>query len=247
MVRVLTLTDIVSTGGGAERLAIELAKHLDPDRFDRRLCETRWDPAVRTGIEPRSAEADEGTVESLADAGVEVLRIERRARIAPRAWRRLYGYLREERIDVVHAHKFGANVWGAAIGRLARVPVVVAHEHSWAFEGSRGRQLIDRQLIGRYADAFIAVSSEDRRRMIEVERIPAAKVRFIPSGMPPVPDGKDGTTGAGGDLRAELGLGSKPVIGSVGSLRPEKATDVLVRAAALLLPRFPDLQVADCR
>jgi glycosyltransferase involved in cell wall biosynthesis len=49
--------------------------------------------------------------------------------------------------------------------------------------------------------------------------------------------------GTATDVRAELGLGEGPVIGSVGSLRPEKATGVLIRAAALLLPRLPDLQV----
>jgi DNA-binding response OmpR family regulator len=33
--------------------------------------------------------------------------------------------LRRERIDVLHSHKFGANVWGVVMGRLARVPVIV--------------------------------------------------------------------------------------------------------------------------
>ena len=87
------------------------------------------------------------------------------------AWWPLYRLLRRERVDVLHAHKFGSNLWGTVIGRLARVPVIVAHEHTWSFEGQPLRRLGDREVIARGSSAFIAVSREDRRRMIEIERI----------------------------------------------------------------------------
>jgi glycosyltransferase involved in cell wall biosynthesis len=231
-IRVLTLIDIIWQAGGAERLAIELTRRLDPERFERTLFVTRWDPRLH------EAPVEAGVLASLADGGVSVSGVERSGRLAPRAWQRLWRELRERRIDVVHAHKFGANVWGAVVGRLAGVPVVIAHEHSWAFEGSHARRLIDRHVVGRLADAVIAVSDEDRRRIVEIERVPEDKVRFIPTGMPPVPQ-----VGPPGDVRAELGLGEAPVIGSVCCIRPEKALPVLIRAAALLAPRFPGLQV----
>jgi glycosyltransferase involved in cell wall biosynthesis len=59
--------------------------------------------------------------------------------------------------------------------------------------------------------------------------------------MPPVPGG--GREEGGGGLRDALDLGSGPVIGAVGTVRPEKALDRLVRAAAILRPRHPGLTV----
>jgi glycosyltransferase involved in cell wall biosynthesis len=117
------------------------------------------------------------------------------------------------------------------------VPVVVAHEHTWSFEGEPLRRLLDRELIARWSDAFIAVSREDRRRMIEIERIQPKRIRFIPNGITaraPIP---------GGNLRAELGVGAGPLIGAVGALRAQKAYDVLIHAAARLREDHPDLHV----
>jgi glycosyltransferase involved in cell wall biosynthesis len=122
-------------------------------------------------------------------------------------------------------------------GRLMRVPVVVAHEHSWSFARNLPRYTVDRELIGRGADVLVAVSHEDRARMIELEGIPSWKVRVIPNRITALPP-------PGVDLRAELGLPeAAPVIGTLTVLRPEKALDVLVEAAALLSPEFPDLTV----
>ena len=70
----------------------------------------------------------------LPDAGVRVIGLERERRSDLLAWRPLVELLRSERVDVVHAHKFGSNVWAAVLGRLARVPAIVAHEHGWSFE-----------------------------------------------------------------------------------------------------------------
>jgi glycosyltransferase involved in cell wall biosynthesis len=73
--------------------------------------------------------------------------------------------------------------------------------------------------------------------MIELEGVPSSKIRVIPNGIMPLPTPRL-------DLRAELGLGTDArVIGTLTVLRPEKALDVLVEAAALLRPRFPDLVV----
>jgi glycosyltransferase involved in cell wall biosynthesis len=99
------------------------------------------------------------------------------------------------------------------------------------------RRFLDREVIGRGVDAFLAVSTEDRRRMIEVEGVDPRVVRFIPNGIPP-------PVRRGVDVRAELGIDSEaPVIGTVGQLREQKAFDVLVGAVAALAPRFPDLKV----
>ena len=75
--------------------------------------------------------------------------------------------------------------------------------------------------------------------MVEVDGLPEDKVRVIHNGIetPRPPDPND-------DVRKEFGLGKKqPVIGIVATLRPEKALDVLIRAAERLRSEFPDLRV----
>jgi len=202
--------------------------HLDPDRFERTLCVTRWDPA-----------ADVATaVEELRGAGVRLLALERSTKLSLRAFGPLWSLMRRGEVDVVHAHKFGSNVWGTLLGPAAGVPVVVAHEHTWSYEGDPLRRLIDRELIARRSDAFIAVSREDLRRMIEVEGISPDDVIFVPNGI------EARSSDRGAEVRRALGVATDaPLVATVAGLRPQKALDVLIRAAGLLARRLPRLRV----
>jgi glycosyltransferase involved in cell wall biosynthesis len=227
--RVLTLVDGIGTFGGGERLARQITTHLDPERFETTLCVSRWEP------EP----LHEPALEELRAAGVSFLGLRRGSRLQLSPWRRLSDYLREWPADVLHTHKIGSNAWGALLGPRAGVPVFVAHEHTWSYEGKPYRMFLDRNLIARRADAFVAVSREDQRRMIALERIPHYKTRFIANGIatsrPPDPSR---------DVRAELGIDpSQPVVGTVATIRPQKALDVLLRAAAQIREAVPEVRV----
>ena len=230
--RVLTLVDRLGTSGGGERLAMRIAMRLDPQRFESWYCASRWSE------DGPSSDAARAAVDELRAAGVRVHGLGRDSTLAVWSWWPLVRLLRDERIDVLHSHKFGSNVWAAALAPLARVPVLVAHEHTWSFEGQPLRRFLDRELIARSSEAFLAVSREDRRRMIEVERIPPDAVTFVPNGIDPVP------AGDGGRVRRELGIEARtPVAGAVAVLRPQKALDVLLRAVAALTGEFPALRV----
>ena len=222
--RVLTLVDKPTVTGGAERLAAVVAMKLDPARFESVLCASR--------------QTDEPLLDrELEEAGIGVLALGRRSTLDLLAWRPLVSLLRDG-VDVVHTHMFGSNVWGTVLGRLSGVPVVVAHEHTWSFQGRPLRRFLDRELVARWADVFVAVSGEDRRKMIEVEGVDPAKIRLIPNGIP------SPANGAGADVRAELGIEpGAPVLGVVCELRAQKALEVLFEAAALLLAEFPTLKV----
>jgi glycosyltransferase involved in cell wall biosynthesis len=118
------------------------------------------------------------------------------------------------------------------------VPVIVAHEHTWSYQGQPLRRLADRVVIARGSSAFVAVSREDQRRMIEIEGIRPQDTLFIPNGIPAPP------AASGSDVRAELGIAPEaPVIGTVSVLRPQKALDVLLRASRILVEEFPGLRV----
>lgn len=223
-VRVLYLLDRLVTTGGAERFAFALATHLPRDRFELWVCYTRM--------------ADEEPLRVLQSAGIPAIGLGRRAKWDVHRFGGLVRLLREQRFDLLHAHKFGSNVWGTVLGRLARVPVVIAHEHTWSYQGAPLRVFLDGQVIGRLADRFIAVSRADAERMVAVEHVPAQKVMVIPTAYtpraerPPV------------DLRQELGLPPEaPVIATAALLRPQKATEVLLEAHVEVLRHMPDAQL----
>jgi glycosyltransferase involved in cell wall biosynthesis len=233
-IRVVTFVDFLSCFGGAEHLALLIATRLDPDRFDSILAISRWPLTGPWKDDPSAQQA----LDILESSPARFLPLARRRKVDIRALGRLERFLRRERVDVLHSHKFGSNVWGTLVGRLARVPVVLAHEHTWSYEGQPLRRFLDRELIARGASRFIAVSREDRRRMSDVEGIDPARTLFIPNGVlaSPEPSGRD--------VRAELGIaGGTPVIGAVGVLRAQKALHVVLRALAQLREHRPDIRL----
>jgi glycosyltransferase involved in cell wall biosynthesis len=227
--RVLTMSDSIGSHGGAEALSRQVAQRLDPERFESVFCATRF----------KSSAVADGVIAELRESGTEFIGLERHGRLDMGVWRGLLGEMRRRRIDVLHTHKIGSNFWGAMLAPRVPVPVFVAHEHSWSFEGQPRRKFIDRHLIGRRADAFVAVSRADRSRMIEIERIPPEKVRFIQNGIPqPAP------ARPRDEVRAELGVdGSAPMVAAVGTLRPEKCYEGVIEAAAEVRKRVPDVVV----
>jgi glycosyltransferase involved in cell wall biosynthesis len=216
----MLLDQLTVGGGGAEVFTVGLATTLPKDRYDVRVCLGR--------------EAKGFLLGRLDDAGIPWFCLERTGR-DPRPFGRLYRYLREERIDLLHTHMFGSNVWGTLVGRLARVPAIVAQEHTWSYEGQPLRKLLDGQFVGRFANRFVAVSEADRQRMIALEKVKPHKTAVIPAAL------VQHQRVSGLDARAEFGIPSDaPLVGTAVSMRAQKALDVLVDAFAELLGPLPD-------
>jgi glycosyltransferase involved in cell wall biosynthesis len=227
-IHVLTLIDHLVAGGG-ERIAVDIATGLDGAKYRRTFVTTRRDSAGDPAVVRARQE--------LAEAGVLLRSLDRTGRWQLRGWIALIWFMRRERVTVLHAHKLGSNLWGSVLGRIARVPVIVSHEHTWSFEGQPLRRCLDRHVIARLSDVLVAVSDEDRRRMHSVESIAFDATAVVRNGITVrKPTGKD--------VRAELGIAADaPVLVSVGMLRPQKAFDVLLRATQRVLQSEPRLRV----
>ena len=177
--RVLTLSLQAGSGyGGAEKLAFEFAVRLDPARFASYICTIQ-------APEPEQAESDARDARELAAAGVRALNLGEPGVVlrSPRAWGRLYAAMVRERIDVLHAHMPRASVPGALVARLARVPVIVSHEHGSELDGKRVRIFLDREVVARLSTVMIAVSDWDRQNLITNEGIPPEVIRVLPNGI----------------------------------------------------------------
>jgi glycosyltransferase involved in cell wall biosynthesis len=218
--RVVLLVDKAVETGGAERFAMGLAMNLPRDRVQPWVCSTRL--------------ADPETVASLADLGIPHLHLGRQSKWdVHRLWP-LLALLRRERIDVIHSHMFGSNLWGTLLGRAAGVPVILPQEHGWSYSDNPLRTLLDGQVIGRLATRFVTVSAPSQQRMISVEHVAASKVMVMPTAYIPRASGAV-------DLRAELGLAADtPLIGVASILRPEKALGVMLDAHRQVVDRIPD-------
>jgi glycosyltransferase involved in cell wall biosynthesis len=230
---VLSLLDVLGAkGGGAERMARELVARLDPDRFRRTLCVTRLS-------ESNGIPEDLSLARDLESQGVRVLSLGRRGKLDVIAWRPLLNYLRQENVQVLHSHMFGSNVWASTLGSLAEVPVIVAHEHGWSYEGQPVRRFLDRALVSRACDAIIASSELARNRMIEVEGIDPGRTRLVY-----ISNGIASPRPTGSSIRAELGIAdAAPLVLTVARLDPYKALHVLLHAAAYLKDDFPDIRI----
>ncbi|MEA2169037.1 MAG: hypothetical protein QOF76_2337 [Solirubrobacteraceae bacterium] len=224
--RVVILVDCLddATSGGAERVAVTQAVHLPKDVYDVTVCSSR-----------------SGSGQLVADieaSAAEHVSLHRTSRRDLAGYRRLYALLRERRPDVLHAHMHGSNVNGSLIGTLARVPVVISHEHTWSYEGEPLRKLLDGLVVGRLSDAFLAVSTADADRMRRLEHVPARKVRVLPNAwVPRAPS-------PARDIRAAAGIPSDaPLAAAITVLRPQKRLEVLVEAFSHTLRAVPDARL----
>ena len=131
--------------GGAEQVVISLARGLDKSRFR---------PFI-------ACLNDEGRfAEELKKDGIEVFSLNKVKGIDLSVVPKLVKIIRENDINIVHTHLWGANFWGRFAANAAKVPVVVT-EHNVDVWKTPFHFLIDRWLFGR-TDRFIAVSETVR-------------------------------------------------------------------------------------
>lgn len=137
-------------------------------------------------------------------------------------------------IRVVHAHQ-SHDHWLArlALGAGAVRLVRTVHHRRALHRGPATRWLL------RETHGLIAVS-EAIRAAARAAGVPADGVTVIPGA---VDVGRFDPAADGRGIRAEFGLGARPVVGCVARLVPGRGHDTLLRAAGRLLPRFPELRV----
>ena len=138
-------------------------------------------------------------------------------------------WCRRHRIQVVQSCDLYANVFALPAAALAGVAVRVGSRRELNPDKSDAQISLQRQAY-RCAHAVVANSSA-ARALLEREGVPASRIHVIANGVTverfvPVP-------------------GARPVrtILTVANLRPEKAHEVLLNAAAMLAPARPELRV----
>jgi len=133
--------------------------------------------------------------------------------------------------DVVHVHDWFGTVGGSALARRLRIPLVMT-VHSTEYDRSLGHpwdHILRKEQVGiDAATRVIAVSRHLRLQLIDRYRAKPAKVRVIYNAVRP-------------SERLERIDPEKRLVLYVGRLAAMKGVDTFLRAAARVVPSFPDV------
>jgi len=202
--------------GGTQRHALELAKRLDPARFDTQV----W-----------TLMGGEGFLPTARRYGLTVRQLSHAPAVGPGGLWGLWRGLSLFKPGVLMALTVVPNIWGRVLGRLARVPVVVAN--------CRGGDDLWRQheaLLKNFAHFHICNARALKDALTERYRLPQERVEVIPTGV----DTDYFAPGAG---REDAPDSSRCVILCLARLAPIKDHETLIRAFELIHPRHPNARL----
>jgi glycosyltransferase involved in cell wall biosynthesis len=74
----------------------------------------------------------------------------------PPVFLKLASILKKERVDILHSHKHKSVIYGTVAGKLARVPIILAHIHGMGRSRNLRRKLLNRFILTQ-ADKIFAV------------------------------------------------------------------------------------------
>ncbi len=156
--------------GGSERQAVALSRLLKSDGSFDILAATLNNEGSLAGDMADAGFADipEFKLDSFYDANF------------VRQVRKCAGWMREQKIDIIHTHDFYTNVFGMAAATLARVPVRIAAKRETGMR-SRSQRFVERVAFSR-AHAVVA-NSIAVRSMLTGSGVPGAKIRVIYNGL----------------------------------------------------------------
>jgi glycosyltransferase involved in cell wall biosynthesis len=211
--------------GGAERLLVSSAAHVDRDRFEYEACYLLpWKDHL---------------ADDLRRAGVPVTCLDGRRAASPGWVVRLRRLVRDRNFALVHAHLPYASL-GARLGLRGRDPTgpaLVYTEHNTWDRYRPTTRWLNAATFARN-DAVIAVS----------DAVAGSIRRRDPPPLHVIPNGVDGEAlrreaRTREEARAVLGVSpDRAVIGTVGGITPKKGHPVLVRAARRVVDERPDAQ-----
>src|SRR5215467_4793211 len=151
--------------GGTERQLVETARFLPRDRFQPHVGCFRPDGPRRVDLE---------------QAGVPILHLPMHSFLSSAvvsAVSRLRSYIREQRIQVVHAFDAPLNIFSVPVAKMAGVPAVLSSQRGHRdLTGDATKRCL--RATDRLTDAVVVNCDSMRRYLIEDERVSAAKIRI---------------------------------------------------------------------
>jgi len=201
--------------GGAERVIINLVKGLDKDKFKPVIC--CLNAAGQFAFE-------------LENQGIKVIALNKKGKFDISVIGKLIAVIKENNIDIVHTHLWGANFWGRIAAKKAGVKVIIATEHNEDVWKPELFFILDRWLA-RSTDKIIAVSNKVKEFYVG-KGIPEEKIEVIYNG---VDIEMSQVSGRRSHIREEFGIKEdETVLAIIGRLVPQKGHRYLFEALGSL-------------
>lgn len=219
-VKTILFLSTSSGPGGAEQVISNLAASLDPAKYRGVLCVFRpgW---LQERSQARGVPTYVIPTQGMTD------------------WRwafRFRDLLKDEHVDLIHAHEFDANVQGAAVAVHLGIPLV-ATVHGKHYFWEKLRRRLAYRWVSRRA-TMVAVSEDLKRFIVEKVGVSSDRITVLYNGVdvPPIPVLADIEA-----CRREMNLqGTDRVVGVVGNLYPVKGHQYLIDAIPEVLKKYPD-------
>ncbi len=206
---------------GTETQLLKLIAGLDRSRVEPYLC---------------LLDGEDESSRSLEPSACPVIRLGVRRLCGLTAWRqawRFARFLRRERIDIVQTHFPDSLYFAAPVARLAGVPNVLRSQRDLGFWKKPADRWMAR-LYNHFVTGTIANCEACRRAAIEQERAAPESVIVLENGIE-----LDRLLSI--SLPSASERGKQSVVGLVANLKPVKAPDVFLRAAAIVASRHPSV------
>lgn len=219
----MNILHLISSGGmyGAEAVILTLSHELQ--RFEHQSSLAVFANANQKIHERASAE---GFLSGLIPC---------KGQLSSEAVRAIRNQVQQQKIDVLHAHGYKADLYAWAALRNSDLPLVSTC-HTWYDNDLAVRMygVLDRRVLRNYT-RVVAVSTEVQQRLL-ASGVQAARIQRIHNGIDLRPFTKAannrGTRLAARDLR----------VGLVGRLSQEKGIDVFIKAAGIVTKTLPEVR-----
>src|SRR5215470_14200388 len=214
--------------GGTETQAVELARRLNPARYEVTLGCLRKEGPLLSRLDGTRVHVQEFSLGKGIDSPSGFLGVLRLAR-----------FLRRERIQIMHAHDLWSNLVGMAAAKLARVPVTITSQRDLSHDAWYGtyRRSILRFLQGR-SSAVLTNAKAICEGLIE-DGLPAEKVCVVYNG---VDTDRFRNLNSNREWLFPESAGRKLIV-LVGNMNSDvKGHPVLIAAAADIVKTHPEVQ-----
>ncbi|MEW5948590.1 MAG: glycosyltransferase family 4 protein [Thermodesulfobacteriota bacterium] len=148
--------------------------------------------------------------------------------------------IKGHKIDLVHSHLLGANVYACLAGMLTGRKVISTF-HGSKDMGDRRSVIhtLKGKIVGRGSSRVVAVSDTLKRELCAGNWLRPKKVEVIYNGI----DIKKFRTDNAKDYRTSIGFAKDELlIGMIGNIRQTKGHDYFIKSAAIVKERFPGVK-----
>lgn len=142
----------------------------------------------------------------------------------------LAGWLKKNRIDILHTHSYKPNIYGRLAGLLTQKVKIIAHYHNYYdAKWEKDKSILYDQLLANFSERLIACSQSVRENTASAMGLSLEKIDVILNG---VDLGRFEGPHDSERVRSEWGVteGYK-VVGMIGRICEQKAQEDFIRAA----------------